>query len=162
MVHYGAQQMIVICSYSLQWTTNTVCFKMRSTFHDCNHNTMNHFYERVMVSKYVHKTIMLPQLSHVIVSHMVPKSIQRTGAIDYKIFSHKCENFLLFVSVHACRHNSSWLASYIHACTNETHFIANLQDLIPTLALPIIIAAKVGIKSCRFAIECVSFVHAWM
>ena len=23
-------------------------------------------------------------------------------------------------------------------------------------------AAKVGIKSCRFAIECVSFVHAWM
>ena len=28
--------------------------------------------------------------------------------------------------------------------------------------LPIIIAAKVGIKSCRFAIECVSFVRAWM
>ena len=29
-------------------------------------------------------------------------------------------------------------------------------------ALPIIIAAKVGIKSCRFATECVSFVHVWM
>ena len=46
--------------------------------------------------------------------------------------------------------------------TNETHSVANLQDLIPTLAskfvLPIIIAAKVGIKSCRFATECVSFV----
>ena len=28
--------------------------------------------------------------------------------------------------------------------------------------LPVIIAAKVGIKSCRFAIECVSFVHAWV
>ena len=28
--------------------------------------------------------------------------------------------------------------------------------------LPIIIAAKVGIKSCRFAIECVSFVYVWM
>ena len=28
--------------------------------------------------------------------------------------------------------------------------------------LPIIIAAKVGIKSCRFATECVSFVHVWM
>ena len=28
--------------------------------------------------------------------------------------------------------------------------------------LPIIIAAKVGIKSCRIATECVSFVHAWM
>ena len=52
------------------------------------------------------------------------------------------------------------LVSYLH--TNETHSVANLQDLIPTLAskfvLPIIIAAKVGIKSCRFATECVSFV----
>ena len=28
--------------------------------------------------------------------------------------------------------------------------------------LPIIIAAKVGIKSCRFATECVSFVHVYM
>ena len=28
--------------------------------------------------------------------------------------------------------------------------------------LPIIIAAKVGIKSCKFATECVSFVHVWM
>ena len=26
------------------------------------------------------------------------------------------------------------LGSYIHACTNETHSIANLQDLIPSLA----------------------------
>ena len=31
----------------------------------------------------------------------------------------------------------------------------------PTLALPIIIAAKVGIKSCRFAGECV-FICAYM
>ena len=36
--------------------------------------------------------------------------------------------------VHACKHNSSWLANYTHVCTNETHCIANLQDLIPTLA----------------------------
>ena len=28
--------------------------------------------------------------------------------------------------------------------------------------MPIIIATKVGIKSCRFATECVSFVHVWM
>ena len=44
--------------------------------------------------------------------------------------------------------------------------VANLQDLIPTLTskfvLPIIIGAKVGIKSCRFATECVSFMHVWM
>ena len=66
----------------------------------------------------------------------------------------------------SCKHNSNWLASCIHTCTNETHSVANLQDLIPTLAskfvLHIIIAAKVGIKSCRFATECVSFVHVWM
>ena len=30
------------------------------------------------------------------------------------------------------------LGSYIHACTNEAHSIANLQDLIPTLAAKII------------------------
>ena len=64
------------------------------------------------------------------------------------------------------KHNSSWVARYIHACANETHSIANLQDLILTLAAIIIYKqhklAKVRIKSCRFAIECVSFVHAWM
>ena len=73
---------------------------------------------------------------------------------------------LATICVCSCKHNSNWLASYIHACTNETHSVAYLQDLIPTLAskyvLPIIIAAKVGIKSCRYATECVSFVHAWM
>ena len=48
----------------------------------------------------------------------------------------------------------------------KKYSVANLQDLIPTLAskfvLPIIIAAKVGIKSCRFATEYFSFVHVWM
>ena len=41
------------------------------------------------------------------------------------------------------------LGSYIHACTNETHSLVNLQDLIPILTdcVAIIIAAKVGIKS---------------
>ena len=70
------------------------------------------------------------------------------------------------MSVHTCKYNSSWLASYIHACTNETLSIANLQDLMSTLALIVCVAynyaAKVGIKSCRFATECVSFVCAWM
>ena len=39
-----------------------------------------------------------------------------------------------------------------------------LQDLIPTwpVMLPIFIAAKVGIKSCRFVREYASFVDAWM
>ena len=30
------------------------------------------------------------------------------------------------------------LGSYIHACTNETHPLANLQDLIPTVVGTII------------------------
>ena len=45
----------------------------------------------------------------------------------------------------SCKCNSSWVASYIHACINETPSIADLLDLILTLAsvFPIIIAAKV-------------------
>ena len=70
------------------------------------------------------------------------------------------------MSACSSKHNSNCLASCIHTCTNETHFVANLQDLIPTLAAIIIgntnLLAKVGIKSCRFATECVSFVHVWM
>ena len=73
---------------------------------------------------------------------------------------------LATICVCLCKHNSSWLASCIHTCTNETHSAANLQDLIPSLAAIIIgntnLLAKVGIKSCRFATECVSFVHVWM
>ena len=42
---------------------------------------------------------------------------------------------LLFIHICSCKHNSSWVASYIHACTNETYSIANLQDLLPTLAI---------------------------
>ena len=39
------------------------------------------------------------------------------------------------------------LVSYIHACTNETHSLANLQDLIPTLAVfPIIMPAKLWVN----------------
>ena len=72
----------------------------------------------------------------------------------------------LAICVCSCKHNSNWLASCIHTCTNETHSVENLQDLIPTLAAIIIgnanLLAKVGIKSCRFATECVSFVHVWM
>ena len=67
----------------------------------------------------------------------------------------------------SCKHNSNWLASCIYTCTNETHSVASLQDLIPTLAAIIIgntnlLAKAVRIKSCRFATECVSFVHVWM
>ena len=56
------------------------------------------------------------------------------------------------------------LGRYIHAYTNETYSLVNLQDLIPTLAglcsLSVFMPAKVGIKSSRFARERVSFVHA--
>ena len=70
---------------------------------------------------------------------------------------------LATICVFSCKHNSNWLASYIHTCTNEAHSVAYLQDLIPSkYVLPIIIASKVGNKSCRYATECASFVHVWM
>ena len=51
------------------------------------------------------------------------------------------------------------LGSYIHAYTNKTDsLVANLQGFI----LPIIMPAKVGIKSCRFARKRASFVDAWI
>ena len=37
------------------------------------------------------------------------------------------------------------VASYIHACTNETHSITNLQDLIPTFALVVCVAYTIGL-----------------
>ena len=53
------------------------------------------------------------------------------------------------------------LGSYIHACTNKTHFLVNLKDLFPTLAvINVQKAAKVGNKSCRFASVC--FICAFM
>ena len=53
--------------------------------------------------------------------------------------------------------------SYTHACLNEAHSLANLQDLISTLSKNYgqHTLTKCGIKSCGFARE-VSFVHAWM
>ena len=63
------------------------------------------------------------------------------------------------------------LSSYIYAFANTTDSLSYLLDLIPTLTAIINIRihiykrhkpAKVGIKSCRFARECVSFMHAWM
>ena len=42
------------------------------------------------------------------------------------------QHWLLFISIHANTIPAGY--SYIHACTNKTHSLANLQDLIPTLA----------------------------
>ena len=46
--------------------------------------------------------------------------------------------YYFYLFMQSCKHNLSWLASYIHACTNETHSIAILQGLICTLAAIII------------------------
>ena len=51
---------------------------------------------------------------------------------------------------------------YVHTFTNETHSLAPLQDLIPTLANSIQSTTKVGIKSCRGTIKYVLFVYACM
>ena len=42
------------------------------------------------------------------------------------------QHYILYVSAQV--YNGSWVATYIHTCTNETHSLAPLQDLIPTLA----------------------------
>ena len=51
-----------------------------------------------------------------------------------KLGIYTLQTALATICVCSCKHKSSWLASDIHTCTNETHSIANLQDLIPTLA----------------------------
>ena len=83
-------------------------------------------------------------------------AIQLYEIPDYPLYKPQC---MATICVCSCKHNSNWLASCIHTCTNETHSVANLQDLIPTLAAIIVgntnLLAKVGIKSCRFATECV-------
>ena len=62
--------------------------------------------------------------------------------------------------------NFSWVATYIHACTNETYSLYSTSTRFnPTLANNILAKhhdAKVGIKSCRGAREYVSFVHVCM
>ena len=79
---------------------------------------------------------------------------------------------LATICVCSCKHNSNWLASYIHTCTNETHSVAYLQDLNLVDIIIIIIIINVlqyrhtnicyRMKLCRYATECVSFVHVWM
>ena len=53
------------------------------------------------------------------------------------------------------------MSSYIHVCTAETQSLANLQDLI-CINYRQHKVAKVEIKSCRFARECIKFLHTWM
>ena len=63
-----------------------------------------------------------------------------TGSIGYYLFLFMQTQFQL------------GMYSWMHKL--NIHFLANLQDLVPTLAsfvLPIINAAKVAIKPCRFA-----------
>ena len=43
------------------------------------------------------------------------------------------QSALATICVCSCKHNSTWVASHIHTCTNETHSMVNLQDIIPTL-----------------------------
>ena len=58
-----------------------------------------------------------------VASHLAKKLLacHPTGSIGYYL--------CLFM-----KHNSGWVTGYIHACTDETHSIRNLQDLIPILA----------------------------
>ena len=61
---------------------------------------------------------------------------------------------------------ASCIHTYIHTYINETHSLAPLQDLIPILWQATFKVmhhnTKVGIKSCRGARACVSFVHIYV
>ena len=56
------------------------------------------------------------------------------------------------------------LGKYIHVCINETHSnkSTRFNPYFGWIVLLMIIPAKVGIKSCRFARERVSFMYTWM
>ena len=43
------------------------------------------------------------------------------------------------------------LSMYIHVCLNETHSLARFNPYFGWIVQLLIIPAKVGIKSCRFA-----------
>ena len=62
---------------------------------------------------------------------------------------------LATICVCSCKHNSSWMVTSIYA--QMKHSLANLRDLIPTLVGFCFMSnvCEVGIKSCRFARECV-------
>ena len=44
-------------------------------------------------------------------------------------------------------YNCRWVTTYVHTCTNETHPLASLQDLIPTLANTIDILTGSSLKA---------------
>ena len=85
----------------------------------------------------------------------------KSNETSNKLAIYTLQATLATIYVCSCKHNSSWLASYIHACTNKTQSIANLQDLIPTLVsqfvLPIIstkntmAVKKVAAKNLKMA-----------
>ena len=54
--------------------------------------------------------------------------------LQYKNKVPQLKKWITMKSKETSKHNSSCLASYIHACMNEIHSIENLRDLISTLA----------------------------
>ena len=61
--------------------------------------------------------------------------------------------------VHACKSEviNEQYCSYIHAYTNETHSIANLQDLIPTCDQIHLIQQSLFYMFCSCSIQCQKF-----
>ena len=121
----------------------------------------------------------LHQLCEALTSHssLNKRRVTCVTHLTFKIHSRKRHNWLfptLFlhfnlqlalanICVCSCKHNSSWVVASMHAQVNSfSSKHTRFDPYFGWILLPIIIAAKVGVKSCRLAGECTSFVHAWM
>ena len=87
---------------------------------------------------------------------------KETSSLQYIAITHHPCSIVYCMCLLKYRIAAQWVATYIRTCTSETHSLAPLQHLIPTLANNIHHDTKVGIKFCRDARECVSFVHVCM
>ena len=66
------------------------------------------------------------------------------------------------VAVHANTIPAGWVYPCMHKWNTLSSTCTRFNPYFGWFVLLITMPAKVGIKSCRLARECVSFVHAWM
>ena len=65
-------------------------------------------------------------------------SLHPNGGLAFLSFATHFTGSIGYYLCLLCKHNSTWIIMHIHACTNKTHSLENLQDLIPNLASIII------------------------
>ena len=128
--------MICLVALHVSWNFIPCCTPRLVILHISCYSTSHKnegFYRKFLnfTSEYLRVTMCgLPCVSEVTLelyrSYLATKLLatHSTGSINY--------------CLHLFMQTQFQLDSYIYACTNETHSLANLQDLIPTLAAIII------------------------